>query len=197
MPTASRSRPRVILASLGCERPSVGNCHAYVRSGLSNGVLTIRPTQKLAKRLGVELLPEAAPSTTILGDWYCTLLYTRPKQLILAVSEKSRLPLLFPAAGTDLFEERLPAALGQTLLALGVPVSTIEKEQVEMSVETVYAKTASRSLLGTINEFSFALDAYLPEGNSLLDATLWLADTPIRPMQWARPVDVVVELLAR
>lgn len=58
-------------------------------------MLVIRPTQKLAKRLRVELLPEAESSTTVLGDWYCTLLYTKPKQLILAVSERSRLPLVF------------------------------------------------------------------------------------------------------
>ncbi len=167
-----------------------------MRPGLSDAVLTIRPTQKLARRLRVELLPEAPASTTVLGDWYCTLLYTRPKQLILAVNERSRLPLLFPAAGTDPFEMRLSAKLGETLLALGVTASAIEKEQGEMSVGTVYAKTASRSLLGTINEFTFALDAYLPESDELLAAGLWLADTPIRPMKWARPVDVACELLS-
>lgn len=82
-----------------------------------------------------------------------------------------------------------------TLMALDVPIPTIAREQAEMSVETVYAKTANRSVLGTINDFTFALEAYLPESNDLLAAGLWLADTPIRPMQWARPVDVVRELL--
>lgn len=159
-------------------------------------MLVIRPTQKLAKRLRVELLPEAEPSTTVLGDWYCTLLFTRPKQLILAVSEKSRLPLLFPAAGEHSFEVRLLAALGMTLMALEVPIPAIAREQADLSVETVYAKTASRSLLGTINDFTFALDAYLPESDKLLEAALWLACTPIRPMQWARPVDVAFELLS-
>jgi hypothetical protein len=158
-------------------------------------VIVIRPTQKLAKRLRVELLPEAESSTTVLGDWYCTLLYTKPKQLILAVSERSRLPLVFPATGEHSFEVRLLAALGMTLMALDVPIPTIAREQAEMSVETVYAKTANRSVLGTINDFTFALEAYLPESNDLLAAGLWLADTPIRPMQWARPVDVVRELL--
>ena len=150
---------------------------------------------KLAKRLKVELLAEAEPSTTSLGDWYCTLLYTRPRQLILAVSEKSRLPLLFPATGEHTFEVRLLAALGMTLMALDVPIHVIAREQAEMSVATVYAKTASRSLLGTINEFTFALGAYPLEIDNLMDATLWLADTPIRPMQWARPMDVVRELM--
>jgi hypothetical protein len=65
-----------------------------------------------------------------------------------------------------------------------------------MSVETVYAKTANRSVLGTINDFTFALDAYLPESDNLLEAALWLARTPIRPMQWARPVDVAYQLLS-
>jgi hypothetical protein len=43
-----------------------------VHQGLSNAVLTIRPTLKLAKRLRVELLPEAPASITVLGDWYCS-----------------------------------------------------------------------------------------------------------------------------
>jgi hypothetical protein len=34
-----------------------------------------------------------------------------------------------------------------------------------------------------------------PENDDLLAAALCLADSPIRPMQWARPVDVVRELL--
>jgi hypothetical protein len=54
-------------------------------------MLVIRPNQVLAKRLKVTLAPLAQDSTNALGVWYCQLLYTKPRQLILAVSEKSRL----------------------------------------------------------------------------------------------------------
>lgn len=111
-------------------------------------------------------------------------------------SEKSRLPLLFPAAGNDLFEERLAAALGQTLMALGVPVTAIEKELAEMSVETVYGRTANRSVLGTVNEFTFMREHFLAESDNLLEAALWLARTPIGPMKGRMPADVVFGLLA-
>lgn len=158
-------------------------------------MLAIRPTLKLAKRLKEPLETNPEPSTTALGDWYCTLLHTKPKQLILAVSEKSRLPLVFLATGEHHFEVRLLAALGKTLMALDVPTSAIAHEQAEMSESTVYAKTASRSVLGTMNEYAFMLEHFLAESDDLMEATLWLAQVPCGPLDHRRPTDAAVELL--
>lgn len=160
-------------------------------------MLVIRPTRVLARRLKVTLAPLAQDSTNALGDWYCQLLYTKPRQLILAVSEKSRLPLVFPATGEHSFEVRLLAALGITLTALDVPIPAIAREQAEMSDAMVYAKTANRSVLGTINEYSLLLLDFLAESNDLMAATLWLAQVPCGPLKGSRARDVAVELLAR
>lgn len=160
-------------------------------------MLVIRPTQKLAKRLKEPWERSPEPSTTALGDWYCTLLYTKPKQLILAVSEKSRLPLVFLATGDHHFEVRLLAALGKTLMALDVPTNAIALEQAEMSESTVYAKTASRSVLGSMNEYTFMLEQILTESDDLMEATLWLAQVPCGPLDRKRPRDMAVGLLTQ
>ncbi len=158
-------------------------------------MLAIRPTQVLAKRLRVTLAPIAQDSTNALGDWYCQLLHTRPKQLVLAVSERSRLPVVFPVAGHFPFEGKLQAAVGSTLLALGVPMHVVTAEQDKMR-PTAYAKTMNRSVLGSINEYTFPLLDFLAENNDLMAATLWLAQTPCGPLKGRRPQSVALELLA-
>ena len=63
-------------------------------------MMTLRCTQKLLDRLSLSGnldTPETLSPTSMLGDWYATILFTRPSQLVLAVSEKSRLCLLLPA----------------------------------------------------------------------------------------------------
>jgi len=159
-------------------------------------MLAIRPTQVLARRLGVTLAPLAQDSTNALGDWYCQLLHTRPKQLVLAVSETSRLPVVFLAAGNFPFEGRLQAAVGEVLLALGVPMHIVTAEQDQMH-PVAYAKTINRSVLGTMNEYTFMLHAFLAESRDLREATLWLADVPCGPLQGRSAGDVAVELLGR
>lgn len=159
-------------------------------------MLAIRPTQVLAKRLKVALAPIAQDSTNALGDWYCQLLHTRPKQLVLAVSETSRLPVVFPAAGDFPFEGRLQAAVGNVLLALNVPKHVITTEQEKMH-PIAYAKTINRSVLGTINDYTFLLQAFLAESSDLMAATLWLAQVPCGPLKGRRARDVAVELLVR
>jgi len=159
-------------------------------------MLVIRPTQALAKRLKVPLGPIAQDSTNALGDWYCQILHTRSKQLILAVSEPSRLPVVFPAAGDFPFEGRLQAAVGNVLLALDVPMQIITTEQDKMH-PVAYAKTMSWSVLGTITDYAFLLQDYLTESNDLMAATLWLAQVPCGPLKGRKARDVAVELISR
>jgi hypothetical protein len=49
-------------------------------------VLIVRATKKLRQRLGTGRPHDGEPSTTLLGDWYATVLSWRPRQLILLVS---------------------------------------------------------------------------------------------------------------
>lgn len=113
------------------------------------------------------------------------------------MNEKSRLPLIFLATGEHHFEVRLLAAFGITLMNLGMPTDVIAREQAEMSERTVHAKTASRSVLGTMNEYTFMLEHFFSESDNPLAATLWLAQAPCGPLDHKRPRDVACELLAQ
>ena len=45
-------------------------------------MLIVRATRKLRQRLGSAAPDDGEPSTTLLGEWYATLLPWRPRQLI-------------------------------------------------------------------------------------------------------------------
>lgn len=60
-------------------------------------MLTIRCTQKLLLRVGVSPKVQTISPTTVLGDWYANLIFTRPQQLVLCLNERSLLFLLLPA----------------------------------------------------------------------------------------------------
>ena len=62
-------------------------------------MVTLRCTQKLLRRLEVTDKP-AAP-TPVLGDWYANILFSRPHQLVLCVSERSLLPVVLLAKEPD------------------------------------------------------------------------------------------------
>ena len=124
---------------------------------------TIRMTAKLVKRVKEPLVADPPASTGLLGDWYANLLYIDRQQLILAVSEKTLLPLLVPAKDAKDFPRRLRESLAEFLAALKIPTDKIEKELAEMSSRT-FSKTASRQLLGSMNDFANALEYYVGNG---------------------------------
>jgi hypothetical protein len=121
-------------------------------------------------------------STTWLGDWYGTVLFGRP-QLALLVNEQTLFPVLMPLAPAASLSDRFPAALGETLATVGVDYRFIEAELAEM-VEGRWAKTANRSVIGVMNEFSFlATDLRRRRGvTDPIEVALWLAQTPCGPL---------------
>ena len=116
-------------------------------------MLIVRCTAKLLGKLKVQ--PEPAfspPATTRLGDWYATILPMRPSHVVLLVSESTRLPVVLPARELSTLARRIPDAIGQVLRELGVDSRVIDGELRAMA-EVTFDRTASRSVLGTMNEF--------------------------------------------
>ena len=158
-------------------------------------MVVIRGTRKLLMRLPFEVAVTTQKSTTVLGDWYVDLLFTRP-QVVLCVSEHARLPVVMPARELRTIAERLAAALGNVLAAIGIDATVIAQE-VEAMRPVVFAKTANRSLLGTMNDFTIATKWAL-SGDRAMDLgalSLELADTPVGPMAYEHPAGVVQRLL--
>lgn len=149
-------------------------------------MLTLRCTTKLLRRLGHTAAAEPAAPSTRLGDWYANLLITRPEQLVLCVSERTLLPVLVPARPIGTLTVRFPLAVLEMLRAIGVPGDAIRNEERTMT-DVAVGRTASRRVLGSMNDFAWMLDAYRATISSLPQLALRLADTPCGPLRMETP----------
>ncbi len=119
-------------------------------------MLVVRCTAKLLRRIKSPPTPTASRSTTRLGDWYATILPLRPAQLVLLVSEITRLPVVITAREFATLEGRIPIGIARAIHDMGVDPSIRDAELLAMS-EIRFDRTASRSVLGTMNEFTSLL----------------------------------------
>ncbi len=119
--------------------------------------------------------------TTALGNWYATALFWRP-QVGLPVNERT-VPVLMPLAPAATLMARLPNSLRQMLEARGTPEDFIDSEAAAMA-EGRYAKTANRSVIGSMNEFSHLAEVYRAHRgiNDLVALALELSNTPCGPL---------------
>lgn len=158
-------------------------------------MVTIRSTKKLLDRM--RIAPAAVPSrsTTVLGDWYANLLYVNGRQLILCVSEKTLLPVLIEARDAKSFPERLPNAVAQMLHALGIDGEVSHREIGEMFPVEI-GKTASKVVLGSMNDFAWLIEVPLERGESLIETSLFLCECPCKPLGMSNPKDATMKAFA-
>jgi len=159
-------------------------------------MFTLRCTERLRTRLGARAkadlaLPAIAPTTT-LGDWYANLVHAGRTQLVLAISERTFLPVVVPAAPVATLVPRFRAAALLELAdvhrdepqSLRPPEAPISAEQ--LAAETLamddwrIGKTANRTVLGILTDFSDLLVSYLEE-HPLPEVAKLLATTPCSP----------------
>ena len=144
-------------------------------------MVVVRGTRKFLDRLG-RPLTEEVESTGVLGDWYANPWFWRP-QAALFVNERSLLPVVLPLAPARSVLARFPAAFEEVTRGLGVGGSRLDDELADMA-EHALAKTASRSVLGVMNEFAHMADAYRSQHEviDLVGLSLWLAHVPCSPL---------------
>ncbi|MGE5047713.1 MAG: DUF6933 domain-containing protein [Deltaproteobacteria bacterium] len=157
-------------------------------------MVVLRCTQRLLRRLNQKPAEQAPASSTVLGDWYANIIWMHRRPLVLAVSARSLLPVLFPARDPASLGARFSASLGAVLAALGIPADQIDGEQRHMA-KVALARTISRQILGTMNDFGRMLD--VAPGQSLLNAALDLAKAPCGPIGMESPDRVTVDLFGR
>jgi hypothetical protein len=159
-------------------------------------MVVLRCTQKLLVRL--EQVGDLSPveSTTRLGDWYGNVLRIGRRQHLLFISERSRLPVVIPIRQAKQLRIVLPDAVCQMMAAVGVAAKDIAEECSRMS-ELAFGCTQNRSLLGTLNDFAFMAQcagAKRTEPESPEELMQFLAQTPILPLDGARPIDLTLGL---
>jgi hypothetical protein len=160
----------------------------------------LRCTLPLLKRLGTPTEDgDAAASTTALGDWFVRPLNVGRNRLLLCTSAPSLLPVIVPAKDLHHLPARLVNALIPVLRVLDVPDAQIDSEVQAMS-DHRFAKTNSRTVLGSMTDFIRMADWQIYEGPQppdLLATALELAEAPCGPINYDRPKDVARALLRR
>jgi hypothetical protein len=150
-------------------------------------MVVIRCTGKLLKRLKAAPSSEPLASTTKLGDWYANIVTVGRKQFILAVGEATLLPVVIDGAGDkEWLGVRLAAGLRKVLAGIGVDDRSIRSEVEAMATPT-FAATASRRVLGSMNDFWNLLDGYWNAGADLTTVALRIADAPCSPLGMESP----------
>lgn len=146
-------------------------------------MFTVRGTKKFLDRVGRPVI-EPPASTTVLGDWFANVLFWR-SQVALFVNATTFLPVLMPMAPAASVLARFPGAMAEVIHCLGVDPRFVAAEQESMSDVTL-AKTASRQVLGVMNEFTFMAEHSISTGKcdpaDLLDLSVWLANTIVGPL---------------
>jgi len=144
-------------------------------------MMLVRGTKKFLDRVG---LPEPGEQVAagVLGDWYANALFWRP-QTALFVNERSLLPVLLPLAAAATVLDRFPAAFARVAAAIGVDRAVLDIELATMQTH-ILAKTASRQVLGVMNDFAQLAEHHRQQHDEidLLDLSLWLASVPCSPL---------------
>lgn len=154
-------------------------------------MVVLRGTRQLLSRLKQLDNEPPVKSTTTLGDWYGNVIRMGNRHVLLFISERSRLPVLIPIRQANKLQTVLPDTMSHMLAWMRVPQEVIEEERQQMA-EVAYCRTNDRSLLGTMNDFSFGVRVHFmtrPD-ESLEDIACALARTPIMPLKGECPIDL-------
>jgi hypothetical protein len=166
-------------------------------SPLEGALVALRCTQRLLKRLRTDLASPVPVARNALGHWYATVLTFNRTAYVIAVSERSLLSVVLPGAPFSTLVARFPAALAELLRALGVPAGRVATEVAAIS-PLVVATTASRRVLGCLNQYAFELSIHLSDEphSSLLRRELWLSENISSAIHYSAPREVAQELLS-
>lgn len=152
-------------------------------------------TKKLLDRIKPSIATTVPAPTTVLGNWYATALFWKP-QLALLVNECTLLPVLMPLAPASTLAARFPAQLAEVLSRHELDQRFIKREVAEMT-EVAFSKTANRSIVGSMNEFSFEAEVYreVHETSEPMALAMRLADTPCSPIKYESPARLIKRIV--
>jgi len=160
-------------------------------------MVTIRCTRDLLEYVKAEVGREATRPSNRLGDWYAKRLSTKRGKLAICVSERSLLPILV-AATTDAgaFVLAFREAVRSVLRGIGAEPQWVRREARE-NEQIALGKTASRRVLGSLNDLAFLAHATLDDHPhiDLVALAVELADTPCSPLNYETPRSVSLALL--
>jgi len=114
-------------------------------------------TQKLLKELGNPPLQSVDELTTGLGNWYANIFILDRKKFLLFINEKTLYSFVIPSMKKENFKNIIDEFLyhlNMNLQVEGFPIAIISKVMQEYK-DIFFAKTASKRVLGSMNEITF------------------------------------------
>lgn len=122
----------------------------------------LRCTAKLLKAMKATPVANPAPATSRLGDWHANLIRVSRTQLVIAVNDATRFGIVVDAAPYADIPLRIAQRLFNTLQFIGVPADLAAEEAHTMESMRL-AATNSKSVLGTLNQYTFEVERDLRE----------------------------------
>jgi hypothetical protein len=162
-------------------------------------MIILRCTQKLRKYLGITPLDQPDPPSATLGNWYANLIPTAAGDLIIFVNERTLLTVAIPAWESDRLLELFRLRVANLLGMIGLPQHIIDRERSHFD-QIQFGKTASRSVLGSLNDFAWQYQSLAEEARSKADLSLSNAEfnmsqVPCGPLDYQFPAEVARMLL--
>jgi hypothetical protein len=163
-------------------------------------MITLKCTRKLLKLLGGVTTEEPPAPTSALGDWYANVIPTAAGDLVVFANARTLLSVALPVEMIDGLVPAFVARVYNLLMLIGVGEEIAARETAEMQ-QVEFAKTASRSVLGSMNEISlhYQLIAERDTVNGplrLSEVELQLSRTLHKPLDYVYPVEIARRLLA-
>ena len=123
-------------------------------------MITLRCTAKLQRLLRLPEGPTGAVTDARLGDWFATLLTTRPQHLALCVNERSLLSIIVPMAPRPGFLSRFQTVATARIAQIPAPQAQLRAETSALATVGV-GPTRNRSILGSVNNLRYLALSHL------------------------------------
>lgn len=145
-------------------------------------MLIVRATKKLLRLAGPSTARDDDRGTTLLGPWYATVLFWRPR-LVLLVNEATLLPVLLPLAPAATLTSRNAEEISTVLTVHQAPATFIDQERRHMQTAQL-GVTANRSVVGVMIEFARLAEIHYHDDPAvdLGELAVRLAATPCSPL---------------
>lgn len=159
-------------------------------------MFTFRCTKVLLNKLKLPVTSDPPSPTTRLGDWYGNVLNMGHQRLMIFISDRSLLPIIMPLRERHDLLENFKIRLAMVLLYLDIDADIVSDELDQME-PLIVAPTASRSVLGSLNDFIHISKQYiLEEDIELYYLAQRLSGIPCGPINYNSPGQRTRELLS-
>lgn len=148
-------------------------------------MILLRCTGRVLKRFDLDPVTMTLEGRCLLSPWYANLLNVGPSRYVLCMSQRTLLPIIMPQRKGE-FPMLFGRYLEPVLTAIGIPAEAAARES-EAASSYAIAKTASKSMLGSMNDFTHMARRRFERTTDPLSVALELSGTPCAALEFVTP----------